>query len=57
MACMRYYNQIKTQVYADTRKRTMSGIITNQQFDAAFQSVLTVIRGRVAAMRADVAAN
>jgi spore coat protein CotH len=56
-AAMRYYNQIKTQVYADARKRNLGGLITNQQFETGFQSVLTTVRGRAAALRADVAAN
>jgi len=53
----RYYDQIKAQVYADTRKATEKGPITNMAFENAYQSVLTTIRGRVAAMRADLAAN
>jgi hypothetical protein len=56
-AAMRYYNQIRTQVNADTRKRVPNGLLTNQQFETAFQSLLSVVRGRVAAMRADIAAN
>jgi len=56
-AATRYYNQIKSQVNADTRKRVPDGLLTNQQFDMAYQSLLGVVRGRVAAMRADIAAN
>jgi spore coat protein CotH len=56
-AAMRYYNQVKAQVYLDTRKVTETGILTNAQFEAAFQAVLGVIRGRLAAVRADLAAN
>jgi len=56
-AAVRYYNQIKDQVYADTRKASEKGPTTNAAFESAYQSVLTTIKGRVAAMRADVAAN
>jgi hypothetical protein len=56
-AANRYYMQIKDQVAADTRKATFNGPLTVQQFDSAFQSVVTTIRGRVAALRADIAAN
>ncbi|HKP63058.1 MAG TPA: CotH kinase family protein [Polyangiales bacterium] len=54
-AAERYYNQIRSQVYADPRKSTEKGPVTNAAFDTAYQSVLTTIKGRVAAMRADVA--
>jgi len=53
----RYYTQIKAQVYADARKATESGPLTNAGFEAGYQSVLRTIRGRVAAMRADVNEN
>jgi hypothetical protein len=56
-AAGRYYNQIKAQVNADTHKRVPDGLLTNAQFDTAYQSVLTIIKGRLAAIRADVAAN
>lgn len=56
-AANRYYAQIKDQVALDTRKATFNGPLTMQQFDTAFQSVITTIRGRVAALRADIAAN
>jgi spore coat protein CotH len=56
-AAMRYYNQVKAQVYLDTRKVTETGILTNAQFESAFQAVLGVVRGRLATVRADVAAN
>ena len=56
-AARRYYNQIKSQVYADTRKATEQGPLSNAGFEASYQSVLTTIKGRVAAMRADVAMN
>lgn len=47
-----YYEQIKAQVYADQRKRVPDGSLSNAAFDAAYQDVLTVARGRVAALRA-----
>ena len=53
----RHYQQIKAQVYADTKKATFDGPLTNQAFDRAFQAVIMTIRGRVAALRADLAAN
>jgi hypothetical protein len=56
-AARRYYDQIKSQVYLDKRKATEKGPLTNAAFDAGYQSVLTTIKGRVAAMRADVDAN
>jgi spore coat protein CotH len=56
-AANRYYNQIKAQVAADPRKATFDGPLTVAQFDTAFQAVVTTIRGRVAALRADLAAN
>jgi spore coat protein CotH len=56
-AANRYYNQIKAQVALDTRKATFNGPLTTAQFDTAFQAVVTTIRGRVAALRADLAAN
>jgi hypothetical protein len=36
---------------------TETGILTNAQFEAAFQGVLGVVRGRLAAARADIATN
>ncbi len=56
-AANRYYTQIKEQVNLDPRKATFNGPLTLQQFDTAFQSVITTIRGRTAALRADIAAN
>lgn len=53
----RHYLQIKAQVHADTKKATFAGPLTNEAFDRAFQSVIATIRGRVAALRADLAAN
>jgi spore coat protein CotH len=53
----RHYQQIKAQVYADTKKATFNGPLTNEAFDRAFQAVITTIRGRTAALRADLAAN
>jgi spore coat protein CotH len=44
-----YFDQIKTQVYADPRKE-----YTQAQIDAGFQSVLKTIRERPAAIRADI---
>jgi spore coat protein CotH len=54
----RYYEQVKEDVYRDTRKNICCDEepLTNQQFEEGYQSVLTTIRGRVAALRADVAA-
>lgn len=53
-----YYEQVKADVYRDTRKNICCNTkpITNQQFEDGYQSVLKTIRGRVAALRADVAA-
>ena len=45
----KYYDQIKSHVYSETRKE-----LTNAEFDAAVQSVLTTIRSRTAAMRKDL---
>lgn len=56
-AATRYYNQIKTQVNLDTRKNVCCNnppTLTNQAFDAGYQSVLTTIRGRVAALQAEL---
>ena len=44
-----YYAQIQPSVYADTRKEC-----TNERFEQAYQSVLSTIAGRVAALRADL---
>jgi hypothetical protein len=57
-AAKRYYDQIKAQVYLDTRKNNccVNTPITNQKFEDGYQSVLTTIRGRVAALQADLAA-
>jgi spore coat protein CotH len=54
-----YYAQIKDRVLEDRRKNQCceSEPLTAQQFEAGFQSVLTTIRGRVAALRADLAGN
>jgi hypothetical protein len=56
-AATRYYNQVKSQVYLDTRKVTETGILSNAEFEAAFQAVLGVVKGRMAAAKADIAAN
>jgi spore coat protein CotH len=53
----RYYAQIKEQVNLDPRKATFNGPLTMPLFDAEFQAVITTIRGRTAALRADLAAN
>lgn len=53
----RYYDQIKAQVHADTRKRVPEGALSNATFDAAFEDVTDVVEGRVAALRAAIAAN
>jgi spore coat protein CotH len=44
-----YYDQIKAQVMTDPRKE-----VTAQAFETAYQSMLTTIRGRPAAIRADL---
>lgn len=53
-----YYNQVKTDVYRDTRKNICCDPkpISNQQFEDGYQSVLKTVRGRVAALREDIAA-
>jgi spore coat protein CotH len=53
-----YYEQIRSQVLGDTRKRVCcsGGPLSNEQFEAGFQSVLTTIRGRVDALQANLAA-
>jgi hypothetical protein len=45
----KYYAQIKSHVYEETRKE-----VTNEDFDTAYQSVLTTIRTRAAAIRQDL---
>lgn len=45
----RYYEQIKEHVQADPRKE-----YTEREFEAGYQSVLSTIRGRAAAIRADI---
>lgn len=55
----RYYAQVKPHVVMDTRKNTCCGnppTLTNAGFEAGYQEVLTTIRGRVAALEADLAA-
>ena len=54
-----YHDQIRREVMADTRKNVCcapDGTLSNEQFEAGFQAVLSTIRGRVAALRADLAA-
>jgi hypothetical protein len=56
-AATRYYDQIKSQVYLDTRKNVCCNnppALSDQGFEAGYQSVLTTIRGRVAALQADL---
>jgi hypothetical protein len=55
---MSYYEQLRAQVMADTRKNVCcsGGTLSNQQFETGFQLVLTTIRGRVTALQADLAA-
>jgi spore coat protein CotH len=45
----RYYEQIKAHVQADPRKE-----YTEREFEAGYESVLSTIRGRAAAIRADI---
>jgi spore coat protein CotH len=55
-----YHEQIQPFVYEDSRKNVCCGTpaaLSNEQFEAAFQSVLTTIRGRAAALREDLNAN
>jgi hypothetical protein len=51
-----YHDQIQEQVLLDTRKNTCceDGPLSNDAFEASFQSVLTTVRGRVAALQADL---
>jgi hypothetical protein len=48
----KYYAQIKSHVYEETRKE-----VTNEEFENAYQSLLTTIRTRTAAIRKDLDAN
>ena len=54
-----YYAQIKERVLEDRRKNTCCPVkaLSNQEFEAGFQSVLRTIRGRVEALRTELAAN
>lgn len=52
-----YYAQVKELVYADERKRVPDGMLSNEAFDHAYQSVLAITQGRVAALRAALGAN
>lgn len=54
-----YYAQIKQRVLEDRRKNVCcsGGPLSAEQFELGFQSVLTTIRGRVAALRTDLQAN
>lgn len=51
-----YYDQIQEQVRLDTRKNTCceEGTLSNEGFEASFESVLATVRGRVAALREDL---
>ncbi len=51
-----YHAQIQEQVLLDTRKNTCceDGTLSNDAFEASFQSVLATVRGRVAALQADL---
>lgn len=55
-----YYDQIKASVYEDARKNICCGQarpLENEEFEAAYQSVLTTIRGRTEALRDDIESN
>jgi len=52
-----YHDQILEQVRLDTRKNICceeDDTLTNEAFEASFQSVLATVRGRVAALQADL---
>jgi spore coat protein H len=53
----RYYEQVQAQVYADERKRVPDGLLADGDFDAAYQEVLAIVRGRVAALNSAISAN
>lgn len=53
----KYYAQIKDHVYADKRKQVPEGPLSNADFDKAYNSVLAITQGRVAALRAAIQAN
>jgi hypothetical protein len=55
---MTYLAQIREQVMRDPRKNVccQGGKLSNAQFELGVQSLLTTIRGRVAALRADLSA-
>jgi hypothetical protein len=53
----KYYEQVKSHVYEDPRKNiccNRTDILPNTEFETAYQSVLSTIRGRVAALRTDL---
>jgi hypothetical protein len=54
-----YFAQIKERVQEDKKKNVCcaGGTLSDAQFEAGFQSVLGTLRGRVAALRADLDAN
>lgn len=56
-AAARYYAQVKDQVYADTRKRVPDGMLANEDFEEAYQSVLAITQGRAAALKAAIQSN
>jgi len=53
----RYYDQVKAQVYADERKRVPDGLLADGAFDDAYQDVLAIVRGRVAALNSAISSN
>jgi spore coat protein CotH len=53
----RYYNQIRSAVMMDTKKNVCCAQppdLSNAEFEEGYESVLATIRGRVAALRADL---
>jgi spore coat protein CotH len=54
----RYYNQIRSAVLMDTKKNVCCSQppdLSNEEFEDGYESVLRTIRGRAAALRADLA--
>jgi hypothetical protein len=53
----RYYNQIRSAVMMDTKKNVCCSqppALSNAEFEEGYEAVLSTIRGRVAALRADL---
>jgi spore coat protein CotH len=53
----RYYNQVRASVLMDTKKNVCCSqppALSNADFEEGYQEVLSTIRGRVAALRADL---